>query len=142
MSRRIRLTTVEYGELRLELVFETADGEWDPEWELLRGTVFGEQFTVISREVLDHALKGWMQPLVKELGIPPYGALRKIPVVSRQCARRTVCSLHIPSLCSLESKNMPWCFEPDGVVPEAVRKQAARAIEIWRDQVYLIVVRG
>jgi hypothetical protein len=139
VSHRIKLSTREYGELRLELVSTNDDGTWEPEWEPLRGTLFGSLFSTLSKEELNHALRGWTQPMARALGIPPEGALKKVP---RQCARRSVCPLHIPNLCFPESKNMPWCFEPDGVGPEIIRNQATRAIELWRDRVYLVVIKG
>lgn len=117
------------------------DGLWEPEWEPLRGTVFGDQFSVISKETLEHALKRWSRPLVDALGIPPVGALKKIPVEGRECFRRGTCRLYNAKQCFPEAKNMAWCFEPDGVADETVRYAATRAFEYWRDGVYLVVVQ-
>lgn len=127
------------GELRLYLI-RMEGGAWEPEWEPLRGTVFGNQFSVISKENVDHSLRGWTRPLVNALGISPEGALKKIPSVSRECFRRKTCPLYLAANCFPESSNMPWCFEPDGVVPEAVRYAATRAFEYWKDRVYIVVV--
>lgn len=129
------------GELRLLLIFEEEEGRWESEWEPLRGTVFGEQFSFVTKEALDHAMHRYSRPLVDSLGPIPAGALKKIPQVSRECFRRKVCPLYIAERCFPESKNMPWCFEPDGVADPSVRFAATRAIEQWRDHVYLVVVK-
>lgn len=140
MGRSIKVPTREMGELRLHLIDVESNGSWESEWEPLRGTVFGDQFSTISKEVLDHVLKRWSRPLADALGIPPVGALKKIPPKSRVCFRREVCHLYNPKQCFPEAKNMPWCFEPGGVPDETVRYAATRAFEYWRDRVYLVVV--
>ncbi len=141
MARFIKVPTREMGELRLLLISVEDGGLWEPEWEPLRGTVFGDQFSVITKEVLDHALKGWSRPLSDTLGIPPVGALRKIPLESRACFRREKCPLFNAKQCFPEAKIMAWCFEPDGVADGTVRYAATRAFEYWRSGVYLVVVQ-
>lgn len=140
MSRLVKVPTVEMGELRLLLISVEPDGRWESEWEPLRLTVFGDQISQVSSETVDHVLHGWSRPLARELGIPPAGALRKIPLVSRQCGRRGVCPLYLPGQCFPEAKKMPWCYEPDGVVDDLIKFSATRAFEYWRDGVYLVVV--
>lgn len=140
MSRQVRLPTREVGELRL-LLIEEKDGQWEPEWEPLRGTVFGDQFSIVSKEVVEHALNNYSRPLVDALGIEPAGALKKVPRDSRLCIQRDRCVLHDPKLCFPESKNMPFCFEPDGVAEGSVRFAATRAFEYWRDRVYIVVIK-
>lgn len=140
MSRRLKLPTLELGELEI-LAIRESDGQWDPEWEPLRGTIFGDLFSMVPKSALDHALVGWSWPLVQVLGLSPEGVLVKVPRASRQCYRRRKCSLYIARDCHMQSKKMPWCFEPDEVEDEAVRKAAAKAIEEWRQGVYLIVIR-
>lgn len=140
MTRQVKLSTREMGDLHLLLIREEG-GCWESEWEPLRGTVFGNQFTTISKETLDHGLNRYSRPLVDALGISPEGALKKIPLESRECFRRRVCPLYEPKNCFPEAKNMPWCFEPDGVASEGVRYAATRAFEQWRDRVYLVVIK-
>jgi hypothetical protein len=103
--------------------------------------VFGDQFSTTTKEILEHALRRWARPLATSLGIPPAGALKKIPPESRVCFRRKTCQLYDEKQCFPEAKNMPWCFEPDGVAAEPVRYAATRAFEYWRDRVYLVVVQ-
>lgn len=126
------------GEIHLLAIWER-DGLWEPEWEPLRGTRVGDQFSCITQSVLDHALIKHFKPLVDSLGIPPEGALRKLPKEGRVCARRVVCPLYTTQ-CHPLSKSMPWCYEPDGFSEEVVRKAVSKAIEYWREGVYLTVV--
>ena len=140
MARAIKLNTHEMGTLRLLLIRET-NGQWEAEWEPLRGTVFGDLFSTLEKDIIEHGLNRWSRPLVDALGLPPEGALRKIPPESRVCFKRQRCPLYDPRLCFPESKNMPFCFEPDGVASEKVRFAAARAFEQWRDRVYLVVIK-
>lgn len=141
MARQVKLPTREMGEIELLLIEEEQDGTWEPEWEPIRGTVFGDQVSIVSKEILDHGFHRWSRPLVDALGISPEGALLKVPSVSRVCHRRSKCPLHIVAACSTKAKNMPWCFEPDGVADEQVRLVASQAIQRWREGVYLVVVR-
>lgn len=140
MSRQVRLPTLEMRDLQVLLISSKGD-EWDPEWDLLRGTVFGDQFSVVSKEVVDLALQRLSKPLTQALGIQPQGALRKIPLKSRACFRRKSCPLFNPKQCFPEAPNMPWCFEPDGVELETVRLLATQAIELWRRGIYIVVVK-
>lgn len=139
MVRRMKLPTIERGEIDV-LAIDERNGEWEPEWEPLRGTAFGNQFSVVSRETLDHALRGFSRPLSQALGIPPVGALKKIPLASKLCYLRLKCPFHDAHRCFPEAKRMPWCFEPDDVA-EGVRRAATRAIELWREGVYVLVVK-
>lgn len=140
MSRLVKLPTQEMGEVQLMLLTG-----WEGDWAALRSTVFGDQLSVVSRETVDHALHRLSRPLVDNLGIPPVGALRKVPPVSRRCwlrhrrKRQRACPIRGPE-CHIESSKMPWCFEPDGVEDELVRKMATQAIELWRQGVYVVVV--
>lgn len=140
MSRRMKLPTREMGEVHLLAIWET-DGRWESPWEPLRGTPVGNQFSIISQDALDHALKGWSKPLSDALGIPPSGALRKLPDAARECEKRRTCPFFEPRQCHPGGTNMPWCFEPAGYKDELVRQAVARAIEEWRAGVYLVIVR-
>lgn len=139
MSRTVKVTTREMGVLRLHLIEEEGD-TWEEAWAPLKGTVFGDQFSRISKEDLNHGLRGWTRPLVNSLSIMPEGALKKIPRVSRECFKRKSCPFYDAKQCHPEGANMPWCYEPDGVEEERIRQAATRAIEHWRERTYLVVV--
>lgn len=140
MPRRLKLIPKELGELQLYLIYDY-DGVWEEHWRPLQGHPFTDVFTRISKEVMDHALKGWTKPLVDALGLPPAGALRRLPDASKQCARRAHCTLYIPRHCVPTSDLMPWCYEPDGIAKESDRHLAAEAISLWREGVYILVVQ-
>jgi hypothetical protein len=140
MPRRIKLPSLEQGDIHLLWV-----SNWEGGWDILRGTVFGDLISVVSKEVIDHALHGLSRPLVDALGIPPEGALRKDP---RQCWHRDKhpperlyrCPLYHRTHCQPISKHMPWCFEPEGEFSKAQRSLASKAIEVWREGAYVVVV--
>lgn len=123
-------------------VNQNEDGTWEAPWEPLRGTVFADQFTTTTKEVIDHALHGLSRPLTDALGIPPAGALRKLPKAARECFQRQGCVFYEPKKCLIGAKHRPWCFEPDEIADEDVRKAATKAIEAWEQGVYVVVVTG
>lgn len=127
------------GEVRLLVTWEK-QGCWEADLEPLRGTRIGEQLSFISQSDLNHALHGFSRPLVDALGIPPAGALRKLPEASKECAKRETCPFYVARDCHPGAKKMPWCFEPGGL-SEAAQTAAARLIAEWREGVYVVVVK-
>lgn len=141
MARLVKIPTHEMGELKLLLIRTEKDGTWESEWEPLRGTLFGDLLSVVPKAAVDHALHRLSRPLVDALGLPPEGALRKIPEEQRRCFRREKCPFFDERKCFPEAKNMPWCFESDGVAEDLVRAAATEAIVRWRDRTYLVVIQ-
>jgi len=141
MARRMKLANAEFGGHIEVLAIQETDGQWEHAWEPLRGTEFGALFSVVSKETLDHSLNGWSKPLTEALGLSPAGALVKLPKDARECYRRAKCPLYNGYWCHLPSEKLPWCFEPAGEMEsQAVRDTAAKAVEQWREGVYLLVV--
>lgn len=138
MSRRMKLPTREMGEIQLVSLW-SKDSQWEPEWEPLRGTPIGSLFSQVQQSDLDHALHGLSRPLVTALGLPPEGCLRKLPIAHRSCAKRLQCPLYQVQYCHPLSTKMPWCFEPMGLFGEEA-VMATKAIELWREGVYVVVV--
>lgn len=136
----MKLPTLEMGEIEV-LTIDEKDGKWEPDWEPLRGTRIGDQFSVVARQTIDHALHGLSRPLVDALGIPPSGALLKLPQDARECRLRRRCPFYEPKQCHPRASKMPWCYEPDGIDDDLERLAAAKAIEEWRQGVYLVIVR-
>ena len=87
---------------------------------------------------MDNALKGLTRPLVKSLGIPPEGALRKLP--SSLCDKRSHCPFYRRKECVPLYKKMPECFEPSGIEDLEARRLAGSLVRMWREGVYLVVV--
>lgn len=133
MPRRVTIATKERRQLEALLVREEV-GVWEPEWEVLRETAIGGLVTRLPRGVIEQALQGYSWPLVKGLGLPPDGALRKLPPEARVCSQRRTCRLWRGEDCRPLAKAMPWCFQPDGLP-----LKAAEAVQLWREGVYLIV---
>lgn len=136
------LPTREMGDVTVLTINELPDGKWESEWEPLRGTHIGGLFSVVFKSVIDHALHRYSKPLVDALGIPPEGALRKIPPGSRECLLRRRCPFYDKAQCHPRGKKMPWCFEPEEIENEAERLTATKAIQEWRQGVYLVIVQG
>jgi hypothetical protein len=136
----MKLPTHERGELQILVIWERK-GVWE-DFQALRGTRFGDQLSIIPQNALDHALHRLSRPLVDNLGIPPAGALRKLPQAARECEKRLKCPLFKASECQpLSSKTLPWCFEPGGFADEdPAREQAARLIQEWSQGVYVAVI--
>jgi hypothetical protein len=139
MPRELVLPTRELGELRLFLVYSRA-GIWEESWRVAQGLSIAESFTVTTKAIMDHALRGWTLPLVKALGIPPVGAIKKLPAVSQQCEIRTRCPMYHRAECTPSHKAMPWCFQPGGLASDEERRLVADTIQKWRAGVYLVVV--
>lgn len=140
MPREVKIHLPEFAGDRDFLVIYSAEGGiWEPEWEPLRGTEVGRQVPSVTKEAFEWALEGYTPPFVKQLGVPPEGALLKIPGASRVCRKRKKCSLYDRVQCHVGGKNMPWCFEPDGIANESEVFATAKIIEYWRAGVYVVV---
>lgn len=135
----MKLPTVELGPLEVLTIRET-NGRWEGDWEVLRETPLGRHFSHVTKEQLDHVLYGFSKPFAEALGLPPEGALAKLP--SPRCNKQEKCSLHDPRKCLVTSSKLPWCYEPAGLdLPEEALSMASEAVFRWREKVYLVVVR-
>jgi hypothetical protein len=134
----VKVVTQEKGTLEI-LVVWSEKGLWESEWEPLRGTLWAGLLTIVKPEVMEHALRGWSKPLVMALGLPPSGALRKIPSEFRQCAQRGTCPLYEAKKCQPVATELPWCFEPEGIEDFQVKEAASRLIQVWHEAVYVVV---
>lgn len=134
MPRSLNVNTKEMRQLHLFVVRETA-GVWEPEWEPLRCTPLAALFTHVLRETLEHALHGWSWPLVSALGLPPKGALHKLPPSAQVCKDAGICGVYCAEQCRPIAKHMPVCFHPSGLP-----YPAQEAVRLWRDNTYVVVV--
>jgi hypothetical protein len=139
MPRRLKLDTREMGFLDLYLIYDE-DGVWEEEWRELQGEWYAPLLTTTSSEVLDQALKGYTQPLVKALGLSPQNCLIKIPEPARKCGARENCLFFDRGRCFPTAKKMPWCFVPDGIEGAERNRLAAEVIRLWREGVYVVLV--
>lgn len=137
----MKFLSKERGDLHVLAIWEKG-GVWEEEWEPLRGSPFGDLFSVVSQDTLDQALAGWTQPLALKLGLPPSGALIKLPKAAQECGQKRKCILYDSKVCFPTTKKlMSWCFEPAGIPDEKQRVAAAKAIGEWRSGVYLLLVQ-
>lgn len=137
MPRQLNLKTHEMGNLELYLIYQYGE-LWEEEWRPLQGEKITSLLTVVSKEMMDHALKGLTRPFIKALGIPPEGALRKLP--NGTCDKRIMCPFYRKKECVPLFKKMPSCFEPAGVEDLEARRLAGLLVRMWREGVYLVVV--
>ena len=69
----------------------------DTHWgrlQFLVGTEWEQFFPRIPVGILDMALRGHATPLMKILGPPPRGFLKRLPVAEGLCAQRRTCISH------------------------------------------------
>lgn len=137
MPRSLQIPSLEMGIIHLYLIYSYAD-VWEEEWRDLQGSAPLLDLPEVDKSVMDDALIGWTKPLVNRLGPPPKGKLLKLPKGSRTCANRSSCPLYDKTTCGVLLKRMPWCFEPDGIKPGPL---AAEIVKLWRDEVYVVVVK-
>ena len=139
MPRRLKINTHEMGDLELFLIYSTG-GQWEPEWQPLQGVqVITDLLTHVSKETMDHALRGWTRPLVMGLGLPPEGSLRKIP---RICTHKDSmpCPLYDPKRCTPTAKKMNNCFQPRGVEGDVALQLSGELVRFWREGVRVLIV--
>lgn len=137
----MRVRTNEMGFLELYLIYERA-GAYEEYWRPLQAVQeVSKLFAVLSNEQMEQALQGWSRPLVNALGPPPDGALLKLPKASRKCAHEKGCTLYQPEACGTLLKGLPWCFNPAGFEDDTVQKRMSEIIFLWREGVYVVVVR-
>lgn len=140
MPRQLKLPTRELGDLSLFVIYQYGDS-YEPLWKPLQGQAITSLFTVITKETYDHALKGWTLPLVKALRLAPEYALHKLPVKNSVCFERPRCPLYNQRECVPTHKKMPWCFLPEGIEDLVTRRLAGEVVRLWREQVYIVVVK-
>lgn len=140
MPRRVRLKTREKGMLEVLVVTEFADGRWELGWENIRGTFFGQLVPRVPRSAFNHVLNGYSQPFIEALGLPPEGALKRLPTAA--CAKQGGCSLYDSRRCSLWSKKLPWSYEPAGfdALGGSTLRIASELIFLWKEGVRVVAV--
>lgn len=138
MPRRLKVSTRELGMVEMYLIYAKGD-EWEAEWKPLQGTDVGALFTVVTKEVMDHALWGYSKPLVNALGLPPKGALHKMP--HPLCTKRVGCTFYEARDCVPTGRDLPHCYWPEGLASNASRDLAYEAVRLWREGVYIAVVQ-
>jgi hypothetical protein len=122
------------GFIELYLIYDEG-GTWEEQWRPLQGLM---DLPIVSKETMDHALQGWTRPFVDQLGPPPNGMLHKLSVSAKRCSFEITCPFYDKRRCFVLSEKVPWCFEPTGISPGNL---AAEVIKLWKQGVYVIVIR-
>ena len=138
MPRRLKAKTQEMGDLELYLIYQEGE-HWEKQWRPLQGEPITSLLMVVTKEDMDHLLYGWSKPFMQKIGIPPEGALRKLP--SSLCYQRVPCPFHDRRYCTSKSKEIRICFEPDTIEDLEKRKLAADLVRLWKEGVYIVVVQ-
>lgn len=140
MPRRLKVRTHEKGVVEIFAFTESHDGSWEGGWEGLRNTLLGRLISRVPRSSFGHLLNGYSGPFVSALGIPPAGALLKLP--SPLCDKQNRCSLYQKRICWVGSRKLPWCYEPhriDGLEP-AAKPIAGEVVFLWKQEVYVVAI--
>lgn len=138
MPRRLKIKSKEMADLELYLIYQYGD-VWESEWKVLQGNPIAELLSTTTKEDLDAALIGWSWPLTSKLGIPPEGALRRLP--QKRCYVQKICPFYDKKTCFPTAKNLPTCFEVDGSEDPEVRRLSADLVRLWRESVYVVIVQ-
>lgn len=111
---------------------------WGPLAPLI-GTPWADEIAVVSGEALSHAMHGFPDPLLAEIGSPPKRRARRMNPTSVRCALMGTCPT-ATNAC-IPGAGMPGCYEAPllDVGPKEVAEIVARA---WQEGRYVVVVVG
>lgn len=117
-----------------------ADDPWGT-LACLKGTPWGDVIQEVPGELLSHALHGRATPLMRVLGPPPNGLMRKIPEPYRMCdLGKSGCIIYRKSDCHPCAK-MPDCYVPPGL-DRHTQFIASLVALAWKENRYVVVVTG
>jgi hypothetical protein len=150
--REIDLTADPVGDGRAHsekvlLLVTSGNGDDWGELEPLKGTSWAEGVEVVSSEVLSHALHGFLQPLLEELGRDPRDSARRVLKVEGECAMAGNCIDWNKDVCrpggTRKQPGPPECYDPplQGASPDAMNLFRTVA-QAWRESRHTIVVMG
>lgn len=129
----------------LSLVDESLRGKWDvmvpvpvvgDYWGVLgvlRGTSWGSQIPEVTKAAFDHALHGYMSPLLKEWGTVPTQRGKRLPVVDAKCLSWAVCAGR--STQCFPNPSMPICYK------SPLGDAATHVAKAWAEGRYVFVVK-
>ena len=140
--RELTFNTEAQGEIRLLVSVATEELPWG-DFDVLRGTSWQAGITLVSGDVLSHALHGYHHPLVRELGRPPSTNGKLLNEAEGACALAGGCLGWDPKHCrpSGELKNKepgpPDCYEAPLMGATEV---ATRVCLAWKEGRHTVVV--
>lgn len=75
--------------------------------------------------------------MMRMLGRPPEALSKKLPEANRLCRLRKEC-VNAASIC-VPGKEMPLCWEGEGIDPEAVPVASKIAI-FWKEGIHVVII--
>ena len=115
----------------------------DDPWGMLaplRGTGWEPYIYIVSGEAFSHALHGYLQPLLDELGPPPLKVAKRIPDDESICELIDSCVVADRARC-FAAGPPPDCYAPP--VEDPLLSRAMQQVSLaWADGSYVVVVVG
>lgn len=108
----------------------------------LRGTPLGKLVPVVTGDAFSHALHGYIDPLLREIGPEPRSLLRLIPKSMRPCGMAHACVVHDKISCVMGHPKVPDCFTPSGIQDAEMADAVAKVLLAWAEGRYVVVVEG
>jgi len=132
-----RLTDTPCGDVLFMRVVPKDGDPWGF-FRCLEGTSWWDLISVVDPQVFQTALLGHILPLMREIGTPPEGLCRKIPLDEGVCKQHTICPIYNPRDCK-PSPKLPLCYEPPLLEGDALYAATMIALA-WKEGRYVIVV--
>ena len=150
--REIDLTADPVGDGRAHsekvlLLVTSGNGDDWGELEPLKGTSWAEGVEIVSSEVLSHALHGFMQPLLGELGRDPRDSARRVLKAEGECAMAGNCIDWAEGVCrpggTRKQPGPPECYDPPILTGKPDTLALFRTVaQAWREGRHTLVVVG
>ena len=137
--RELDLEDSEQGLIKLLLVLPKKGDAWGV-LSPLQDTPWVEQVSVVSSESVEHALRGWATPLMREIGVAPRVRARRIPEASGRCSLSKSC-LGAKAHCR-PGTEVPDCYEPPDIAWGEGFTEVIRMVLAWREGRYVVVTKG
>ena len=138
-----------------KFLFLTTDASEEFPWgefEPFRGTSWATGFTVVSGDSMAHALHGFMQPLLRELGRPPHASGRMIPAHEAECRAKDTCHIWRKDLCRPGGRGAtakaalgpPECYEAplSMSTPDPLMALFTKVALAWREGRHSLIIDG
>lgn len=111
---------------------------WGP-LAFIRGTPWECVVRVVSGEAFSHATHGYLTPLMREIGDPPFHQFRRMADGEKTCKLKQAKQCGMAGDECVPCKTTPTCYRPpvQGDWPAL-----AAAVEAWKLGYYVVVVEG
>ena len=135
-----------HAEVILLMVTQGGHNDWG-ELEPLKGTSWAEGVEIVPSEVLSHALHGFLQPLLQELGRDPRDSARRVLKGEGECAMAGNCIDWREGVCrpggTRKEPGPPECYDPPILNADPPTLALFRTVaQAWRQGRHTIVVIG